>query len=112
MKVKTSELTGASLNWVVASIEWPNDSGIRNPELMSKESVNEEYLFDKDWSLVGIILEREFINVAKWNTQSGWQASDQLCKVACNGPSAMIAILRCHVANRIGDEVEVPDHLL
>lgn len=125
MIIKTSELTGAAMNWVVASIEWPNDTGILNPELVDKQSVNEEYPFNKDWSLTGVILERERITVSALYAQIGcpvpeymldeWGAYIPLgfsSKAHSTATTAIIATLRCHVANKRGDEVEVPDHLL
>ena len=118
MKVKTSELTGAALNWVVASIEWPNDSGIRNPKLMSKESVNEEYPFDVDWSLTGPIIEREWLHPEPWpnssNIDSRWSCTqyDLHTPVGCLGSTLLIAAMRCFIASKLGDEVEVPEHLI
>lgn len=118
MEVKTSELTGAALNWAVASIEWPNDTGILNPELTSKQSVNEDYPFDKNWSLAGPIIEREFV-CADYIHKSRWLAvkrngddayADAGPMIA--GPTLLIAAMRCLIASKLGDKVEIPDHLL
>jgi hypothetical protein len=121
MKIKTAELTEAALNWVVASIEWPNDSGILNPRLVNKESVNEEYGFHCDGTLSIHIFEREQISLRApkpywphWTAcvyvlQSGVGMVDNQ---TMSGPTMLVAGLRCHIANKLGDEVEVPDHLL
>lgn len=115
MKIKTSELTGAALNWAVASIEWPNDTGILYPGLVDKQSVNEEYPFDKDWSLTGPIIERSCITLdyqlCYGETKMDWEAIS-VNDLKVGGVTPLIAALRCHVANKRGDEVEVPDHLL
>lgn len=119
MKVKTTELIGAALNWVVASIEWPNDSGILNPELVDKESVNEEYPFDTDWEITGPIIKRERITVGPYSkivdgfhayTFTNGGATDH--KTWCNGLTPQIAAMRCFIVSKLGDEIEVPDHLL
>lgn len=115
MKVKTSELTGAALNWVVAFVEWPGDAGILNPELVDKQSVNEEYPFDTDWSLTGPILKKIDYLAKEGNS---WVAGkDLLPGIGCfrylsGTDSVFTSILRCYAASQLGWEVEVPDHLL
>lgn len=115
MRVKTSELTGAALSWVVASIEWPGDAGILNPELVDKQSVDEEYPFDRDWSLTGPLLE-SIDYLSKEGTY--WVAGKCMLPSICcyrylsSTTSVFTSIARCYVASKLGDEVEVPDHLL
>lgn len=113
MKIKTSELIGAALNWAVASIEWPNDTAVLNP--FDREQVNELYPFDKDWSLTGPLI-KHIDYLAKDAT--GWKAGkDMLPYICCfkhrsQAFTELLAILRCFIASKLGDEVEVPDHLV
>ena len=110
MKIKTSELTDEALNWAVASIEWPNDIGIRTPEFIDKQFINEEYKFDTDWSMTGLIMATLFADY-----QFGFEDGEYFAGNPGNyhySKSILIATLRCYVDSKLGDEVEVPDHLL
>lgn len=115
MKVKTSELTGAALNWVMATIKWPNDYGVLYPKFVDKEHVNVAYPFDKDWSLTGPILKKIDYLAKEGNS---WVAGKGLLPgIGCfrylsGTDSVFTSILRCYAASQLGWEVEVPDHLL
>lgn len=115
MKIKTSELTGAALNWVVASIEWPNDTGVLNPELVSEEDINDNYTFADDAFTLVSLIEREKIQTT-YIDGYGWGAIKHnpgaYQRVSITAPTYLEAVLRCHVYHHKGDEVEVPDHLL
>lgn len=75
-----------------------------------------------DWAQGGPIIERELHNLFKWN-QLDPKAPELWCGVhnrktdsgiyAINmdGPTPLIAAMRCYVASKLGDEVEVPDEL-
>lgn len=63
-----------------------------------------------DWSQGGPIIERELISVSSQTNGHSWAA-----KGAHNysyGPTPLIAAMRCYVASKLGDEVDVPDELL
>lgn len=109
MKIKTLGLTDAALLWVVATIEWPNDSAVLEPELTTKEGIVDNYNFADDAFNLIALIERERITAiampdGTWDTTSP--------KHTYRHDTWLHAILRCHVANKLGDEVEVPDHLL
>lgn len=116
MKLKTSELTGAALNWAVAKAE-----GI-TCAVYSRETVVDEWTnpleFHDDWGIAGPIIEREQIFVkptaklAKgWRTYQRDPAGNGICN-SQYGPTPLIAAMRCFVASRLGDEVEVPQELV
>ena len=84
------------------------------------------FLPTHDWSQGGPIIEREQIEVSPWNTRSApnkkylfeatdWRArSLQLVLHDAEGfvaPTPLIAAMRCYVASKLGDEVDVPDEL-
>jgi hypothetical protein len=119
MKIKTSELQGAALDWAVAkcegvAVEYVDDEITQC--LLQKPSGR--YAPSTDWAQGGPIIEREWVEVVPWPNESDenarWQATqhDLPIKVYYAGPSPLIAAMRCYVAMKLGDEVEVPEDLL
>jgi hypothetical protein len=117
-KAKTSELQGPALDWAVAKcagkgIEfedpadpWLTLDGIAYQPLHS-------YTPTTDWAQGGPIIEREGIHIKKH--PSDWIAlpydsvfSEEAYQ---QGPTPLIAAMRCYVASQLGDEIEVPDEL-
>lgn len=73
----------------------------------------------RSWMLGGPIIEREGIQLSGWGSR--WEAKLYWSKAAqggpkrywnMTGPSPLIAAMRCFVASRLDDEVEVPEELL
>ena len=67
-----------------------------------------------NWSQGGPIIEREWINVVKAHDGGCWQAASErwmLDDSPHTGPTPLAAAMRCYVASKLGDEVEVPDAL-
>jgi hypothetical protein len=126
--MKTSELTGAALDWAVAKCEGielesgygvQETSGYYNRLLvdgrMSKgQSMLVRYIPSTDWAQGGPIIEREWLDVTPWPNESRedmrWhcQQHDTANDFAQYGPTLLIAAMRCYVACILGDEVEVP----
>jgi hypothetical protein len=98
--MKTSELTGKALNWAVGKAEGLDDW---------LAPVN----YCGQWEHGGPIIEREEISV---NWASGqWQAhtandQDEYEQIEY-GPTPLIAAMRCYVASKLGDDVNVPEGL-
>lgn len=149
MKVKTSELTDAALDWAVAKCEGlnPNTDPERRRQFVGYPGFAEANGFgygikqySSDWSHGGPIIEREGIStifvsgdlgepksywVATANQQA-WQygygpyheqdeeRSLQIHKSECLffGPTPLIAAMRCYIASKLGDEIEVPEELI
>ena len=119
MKIKTSELTGAALDWAVANCEGREPSHYKgvvrataHPDCPNSPPIFGPVLnYSSDWSQGGPIVERERIT---WTGQSA-----RICKfdgknytnTEVFGPTPLIAAMRCYVASKLGDEVEVPDSL-
>ena len=109
MKIKTSELTGPALRWAVAIIQL-KDKSIPTKQLPPWQLV-ENFHPDTDWARGGPIVEREKLG---WFWDSGneyWCASNPKATFCEDGPTPLIAAMRCLVASKLGDEVEVPDEL-
>lgn len=120
MKIKTTELEGAALDWAVAKCEgWV--AGTNDEDLVSfvLESSPDEMHFwpSTDWAQGGPIIEREWLDVTPWPNESDenlrWQCKqhDSIDCVAL-GSTPLIAAMRCYVASKLGDEVEVPDEIV
>jgi len=105
--MKTSELTGAALDWAVAKCE-----GLR-----TYVEVVEGFKPSTYWCQGGPIIEREWIEVVPWPNESDedmrWIATqhDTPKKVFMNGSTPLIAAMRCYVASKLGDEIELPEEL-
>ena len=111
MKIKTSELTGAALDWAVAKCgEW---DGNTDADLLGYVRGAEGWTYtpSTNWAQGGPIIEEE--EVANWpDEEGGWFASSDGGRGKdYHGPTPLVAALRCYVASKLGDEVEVPDEL-
>ena len=96
MKIKTSELAGKALDWAVAKCEGYKD----------------QIAFSTCWEHGGPIIEREQISIeypreglvqcTKWKgkPQEFWYSS---------GFMPLPTAMRCYVASKLGDEVDVPE---
>lgn len=110
MKIKTNELTGAALDWAVAKCEggeWESADSF----LAYHEPGDMNY--STDWSQGGPIIEREKINVefeTNDTSEEPW-AAWRRCTRFRFGPTPLIAAMRCYVASKLGDEVEIPEEL-
>jgi len=119
--MKTSELTRAALNWAVAQAEEEHDVLfcqrqygrllVRIAGDHETRDVEWPYTPSTDWSQGGPIIEREGIGVGpagcarKWNPVT--EQYDQF-----TGPTPLIAAMRCYVASKLGDDVNIPEELL
>jgi len=111
--LKTSELTGAALDWAVAKCE------AYRLDLVTEGS----YTPSTDWAQGGPIIERMRLNRLTTNVSGGYTASVKVTLTntdddfyivwtSKSGPTPLIAAMRCYVANKLGDDVDVPDDLV
>lgn len=115
MKIKTSELQGAALDWAVAKCEAPGKESFDLYYDRCIATLNNIVFRPSDtWSQGGPIIERKKITIQYWS-EEGWRAC---CKflhdpiVCCSGSTILIAAMRCYVTSKIGDEVDIPEELL
>ena len=110
MKIKTSELKDAALDWAVAKCEGDElaMARIRYPEQMKHLNAVAP---SKYWDQGGPIIEREGICLHRYKDGSEWSATYSAQDPESFGPTPLIAAMRCYVASKLGDEVEVPDEL-
>ena len=98
--MKTNELTGAALDWAVAQCE---GFSVRN----GFDDNCPEY--STDWTQGGPIIERE--EICMLAPVRGLWRSINMGRTQY-GPTPLIAAMRCYVASKLGDEVDVPEELL
>ena len=113
--MKTSDLIDHALDWAVSKcvgIVWEKgdlDAGEYGPGF--KPSTN--------WAAAGPIIEREFITCGwDWNHEAGHMGfAEKRNSVPPfhshrhTGPTILIAAMRCFVASRLGEEVDIPEEL-
>lgn len=112
MKVKTAELDGIALDWAVARIE--------GDELPKSGGKGSDY--STDWAHGGPIIEREGLCVGRKQqcdtaycpindpTVDCWARTPNGGHLSY-GPTPLIAAMRCYVAGKLGESVEVPEEL-
>jgi hypothetical protein len=108
--MRTSELQGAALDWAVAKCKWLMQGQI------AIDGVTQGFFEPStDWSQGGPIIEREKISL-ECKHDGWWVASYQYNysdykEYICLADTPLIAAMRCYVASRLGDEVELPEEL-
>jgi hypothetical protein len=121
--MKTSELAGAALDWAVAKCEGvklyspPRDPNPAYAHNRVRQLHGDLYLPSTDWAQGGPIIEREEINIDVSETgtapETKWVATITKGNEAwVHGPTPLIAAMRCYVASKFGDTVDVPEELL
>ena len=110
--MKTSELSGAALDWAVAKCEG------KEPKHHEGWPMEEPSEYSTDWAWAGPIIEREEISVSRefssnrveWAAWTPAPIRDD-AEAFGYGESSLIAAMRCYVASKLGDEVEIPEGL-
>lgn len=110
MKLKTADLTGPALDWEVAKCEGMEMRAWRTYKRLNR--VN----FSTDWAHGGPIIERERIGLDFYEDGShenggAWGAATHEGTVHALGPTPLVAAMRCYVAAKLGDEVQIPEEL-
>jgi len=105
--MKTSELTGAALDWAVAKCE----GAINGDDLDVGFILEGGYSPSTDWAQGGPIIERYGIELNRYAGE--WMATlgGRVSVSEEQGPTQLIAAMRCYVAFVLGDEVELPEEL-
>ena len=123
MKVKTSELIDAALDWAVAKCEGKNgvlhDDGITRCIVIAAPSgvYKGTWRPSLNWAQGGPIIEREGIqiNFMRFDSPPYWtaHAEDLINKmrVGAWAPTPLIAAMRCFVSSKLGDTVDIPEEL-
>jgi hypothetical protein len=108
--MKTSELTGAALDWAVTKCEG-YDSSVGEGEVWGM------WGWATCWGQGGAIIQREGISVLMvgWDSVDAglpvWEATSYSSREVLLGNTPLIAAMRCYVASVMGDEIDVPEEL-
>lgn len=132
-KIKVSEASGVVLDWLVAKAEGVKVGRYGNPLEIVSSDMHEPVCWhpSTNWAQGGPIIEREGIELFRYEvpgkavyknpdadeadlvldhvepSQWSWMAGDKLVD-----PTPLVAAMRCYVASKLGEEVEVPEELL
>ena len=118
MKIKTFEITGTALDWAAAKCEGhilDCDEGVEMSGLAMSQC---HWAPSTKWAQGGPIIERERIRILPFppgrNAEGWWAGTDYTNdgSVGLGGPTPLIAAMRCYIASKLGDEVDVPAELL
>jgi hypothetical protein len=113
--MKTSELTGVALDWVVAKCEPDDTVRVYFDEDTGEKLCHDDWEIPEfnpstNWAQGGPIIEREGINL--WREDRGnWCASYPDAQDYWD-LSPLVAAMRCYVASKLGDTVKIPGELL
>jgi hypothetical protein len=121
-KVKTSELQGVALDWAVAKCEgykpwWCESSGEFALE-DCKFTFLSEFFPSTDWAQGGAIIASMQEYCQEKNGDDCYCSTLSVAEdwhnhpVKGTGPTPLIAAMRCYVASKLGDFVEIPEELL
>ena len=139
MLKKVSDLIGAELDYAVAKCEGATNLR-ENPHRFDKRLIfrlaertvfMNDFRFSTDWAQGGPIIEREGIYLrtirkeehqlygtwlaAPSDSNTGtivqWVKRESWPKHYFTGPTSLIAAMRCYVASKFGDKVEIPDEI-
>ena len=111
MKIKVSNATNTQLDWLVTDLEnfkryGPKDWLEQRPRAFCPST---------NWEQGGPIIEQESIAICKledgdWRGQLHAESLGPYCRQY--GSTPLIAAMRCYVASKLGDEVEIPKELI
>ncbi len=119
--MKTTDLIGPALDWAVAKCEDVTEEDIA--DYLHYDCAR--YSPSTNWEQGGPIIELKRINVFvpeinDYEKQTVTRAKTwvatipdmSLDYIQKEGPTLLIAAMRCYVASKLGDEVKIPEELL
>lgn len=128
--IKVSEATELQLDWLAATCQGRKDIKVFSPHRptdrgwvevrFNPEPKAATARFDpsSSWEFGGPIIEREGLYLKARNDAKEWKAGalsmnhrDGKPGHLYSGPTPLIAAMRCYVASKLGDTVEVPEEL-
>jgi hypothetical protein len=123
MQVKTSELKGGALDWAVAKAEGHEIYSLIGGavwywikcSLTGELETADLFRPSADWAQGGSIIERERITLRVDTRFGAWVAfldSGRLVVGRMTGPTALTSAMRCYVASKLGNTIEIPDELV
>jgi hypothetical protein len=106
-----AQCEGVAFESYCAAVAWMKRREVSDDELNAQHA----YQYSTGWAQGGPIIEREMFVLwpiagyvdekRKWSCRPSGYGKTQ------HGPTPLIAAMRCYVASKLGDEVEVPEEL-
>ena len=133
MKIKTQDLNGVQLDYAVDLVEGGYANYLKRFEYAEAKRIEAELpatcgpltyrnlyatptcpRYSVDWANTGPIIDREQINLS-WSI--GYPAKATIYNGGhiwfdADGPTPLIAAMRCYVTSKLGNEVEIPEELI
>lgn len=129
MKIKVSDATPPQIDCLVAKCEGWTITTASDKQgkylwlvMGDRDMGLKQYRPSTNWMQGGPIIEREGVDILKLKPRykeednRGWRAYHTPTPKArthtyAEGPTPLIAAMRCYVASKLGDEVDVPEEL-
>ena len=113
-KLKVSSLTNKQLDWLVSCLEGNTLDIYR---WLDTRERYKDFWYTSNWTQGGPIIERERLCARPLKEVWGCWVTDlygdiHALSLSGFGPTPLIAAMRCYVASKLGDEVEIPKDLL
>lgn len=119
--MKTSELIGAQLDWAVAKCEGATNfrydtvatywMTLNGKDIALSKGWAQSFTPATNWAQGGPIIEREKIELRVNVEGEGQLWMADTWNHSIEAPTPLVASMRCFVASRLGDEVEIPEEL-
>lgn len=114
--MRTNELSGAALDWAVAKCEDFNID-IHAGMALTIRGDGDWWSPSSNWIQAGPIIERERLQLSpgyahdehRWSAVRYDHMFDYDLDCFMGGETPLIAAMRCYVASKLGDEVELPE---
>ena len=121
--IKVAEATERQLDWLVAKCEGLklHHNALLGGQIKEGWWVSGYYIdpnnwiplsllnYSTNWSQGGQIIEREGISI--YRMTSDWSAAYNPSGAAQDGPTPLIAAMRCFCCSKLGDVVDIPEEL-
>lgn len=129
MLIKASTLTGPALDWAVSKCEGLEVLILIDPIEVSLTTVQDHLKYggwvfkpSTNWAQGGPIIDREFITVGPYHGTDGkakgvfqayigWDKELLDPLFQSDGPTPLIAAMRCYVSSCLGETIDVPDEI-
>ena len=117
--VQAADLTGSALDYAVAMCEGKRLSGASLAyQIQEHGTVTDgfkRYSPSSDWEIGGPIIELARVRVTPFppgREADGWSAGIYGKEIGVAGPTPLIAAMRCYVASKFQNGIDIPEELL
>jgi len=107
-KIKIADLIGPALDWAAAQCDHPEQYDYERGQVWLNAEAGEPFAPSTDWAQGGPIIKQERIS-AEWHAgRNLWRSVPGVAGRVHYGPTPLVAAMRCYVASKLGESVEIP----